>query len=133
MPALNILLVEDNEADITLIERAMQDAKLNHAIIKARSGREATQACARQDRAYDLLLLDIGLPDVDGLDALDEMKQQRWQDDTVVVALTGNRDPAFIHTARDRGVHALLNKPLDVSELVQVLKQNGYFMELVRS
>lgn len=133
MPALNILLVEDNEADITLTEQAIQDAKLNSQMTAARSGREAAQACHAPTQPFDLLLLDIGLPDLDGLDALDEMKQQSWQDNTVVVALTGNRDPAFIHTARERGVHALLTKPLNVNDLVQVLKQNGFFMELVRT
>ncbi|MGI9325325.1 MAG: response regulator [Pseudomonadales bacterium] len=133
MPALNILLVEDNEADISLAEQAIQDSKLNSQVTAARSGREAAQACHEPPQPFDLLLLDIGLPDLDGLDALDEMKQQSWQDNTVVVALTGNRDPAFIHMARERGVHALLTKPLNVNDLVQVLKQNGFFMELVRT
>ncbi len=132
MPALNILLVEDSEADIMLTQKALSSTKLRSDMTIARSGLEATRACASPATPYDVLLLDIGLPDVDGLDALDEMKALQWDPNTVVIALTGNRDPGFVHTARDRGVHALLNKPLLMDELIQVLLQNGYVIEMVR-
>ena len=133
--ALSVLVIEDSASDLDMVERALARAKLRCELVTASSGQDAIellQNFSPDKGGVDLVLLDLSLPDMDGLDVLDQTRQLAALKETIVVALTGSRDPAIIHMARERGVHALMNKPLNVTHLVRVMIEQGYWVELKR-
>lgn len=129
---LRALLVEDSDADIALLERTLNAERFSIDLTIARTGAEAVSAYRNAPSPFELILLDISLPDIDGMDALDEMRGDGFPDGMVIVALTGMRDPGFLHVARERGVHALLTKPLRLIDLIDVLRDYGYWTFMAR-
>lgn len=133
--ALSVLVIEDSVSDLQMVEQALARAKLRCTLAKATSGQAAMDILENtptSDGAVDLVLLDLSLPDMDGLDVLDQTRHLAALKDTTIVALTGSRDPAIIHMARERGVHALMNKPLNVNHLIGIMIEQGYWVELKR-
>ena len=133
---LTILIVEHSATDAELVEQALRSAKIRFSMRTATSGNDALTVLQQRseagEAALDLMLLDLSLPDMDGLDLLDQTQDHPALEQTVIVALTGSRDPALIHMARERGVHALMNKPLNVAHLISVMNEQGFWVELKR-
>ena len=119
VPALRILLVEDVELNIT-VARALLE-KLGHQVSVARNGAEALAQFA--PARFDLLLLDIHLPDMTGLDIADRLRQQYLPAQLPpLVALTAN----VIRSKQEYQAHGLqdvIGKPLSADNLKQVLNQ----------
>ncbi|MFK7914670.1 MAG: response regulator [Pseudomonadales bacterium] len=132
--ALSILIIEDSTSDLHMVEQALARAKIRCSLSSAVTGKAAIEML--QDSAgsatVDLMLLDLSLPDMDGLDVLDQVRELPQTKDSVIVALTGSRDPAIIHMARERGVHALMNKPLNAAHLIGIMNEQGFWVELKR-
>lgn len=135
MSSLPILIVEDSASDLQMVEQALLRAKLRCDLSAATSGAAGIEMVANRSAdqpPFALLLLDLSLADMDGLDMLDQTVALPALDSTIIVALTGSRDPGIIHMARERGVHALMNKPLNVSHLIGIMNEQGFWIELRR-
>src|SRR5690554_5579117 len=90
---IHILLVEDNEGDIVLTKEALSGGKINNRITVARDGEEALNMLRNQGKykGYerpDLILLDINLPKIDGIEVLTEIKHDPELKSIPVVMLT---------------------------------------------
>jgi two-component system OmpR family response regulator len=108
---VRILLVEDDAMLADAVTRALRQAA--HAVDVARSGEEADRALATSD--YDLVLLDVGLPQLDGFEVLKRLRQRR---STVPVLILTVRDSLEDRvTGLDLGADDYLTKPFDLSEL----------------
>lgn len=133
---LSVVIIEDSAIDLQMVERALLKAKVRCHIHSAVSGAAAMLLLQGGSNSApvktDLLLLDLGLPDIDGLELLDQARELQALENAVVIALTGSRDPGIIHMARERGVHALMNKPLSVSALLSIMAEQGFWIELSR-
>lgn len=91
---VNVLLVEDNEVDVEAVERAFQEHRIVNPITVARDGREALEALrsGTVERPY-LILLDLNLPRMDGIEFLEALRADpTLQDSIVLVLTTSNRD-----------------------------------------
>lgn len=124
---VEILMVEDNPADVRLTVEAFRDAKvLNHMSVVG-DGEEA-MAFLRKEGKYavsprpDLILLDLNLPKKDGREVLAEIKQDPALKRIPVVILTTSEDEKDILKAYDLHVNAYIRKPVDLDQFIKVVE-----------
>lgn len=118
-----ILLVEDNPMDLDLTLRAFNKKKFSNTIQIARDGEEALAFFARWEAGEALpavILLDINLPKVNGLEVLQKLKQHPEFRRIPVVVLTSSRENSDLKTAYDLGVNSYIEKPVSFSKFIEV-------------
>lgn len=113
--AAKILLVEDNETIRNAFAILLEDS--GYRISQAGSGREALERAAAD--LPDLILMDLGLPDTNGLDVTRQLKADPTTRDTVVVAITGRALETDQAACLAAGCAGYLAKPIDTSELLR--------------
>jgi DNA-binding response OmpR family regulator len=133
-----ILLVEDDPKDVELTMTALEDYKLANEVVVARDGEEALDYLYRRGnfatRSTDnpaVLLLDLKLPKVDGLEVLQQIKSDAKLKLIPVVVLTSSHEERDMITSYKLGVNAYVVKPVDFHEFVNAVKELGIFWALV--
>lgn len=130
----SILLVEDNPMDVDLTLRAFKRQKLSNTIQVARDGEEALQWIERWESGAPLpllILLDLKLPRVDGLDVLRAIKGHPSLRAIPVVVLTTSADDGDVRTAYQLGANSYIIKPVEFEAFLRVTEQlNLYWMLL---
>ncbi len=126
---LPILLVEDNPQDVELTLRAFRKRKLSNPVHVARDGEEALDYIHRRGRfAGDapipgVVLLDIRLPKVDGIEVLRQMRAHGAYRTVPVVMLTTSKDDTDIRRCYELGVNSYIVKPVDFDKFLGVVEQ----------
>lgn len=118
-----ILLVEDNPMDLDLTLRAFNKKKLSNTIQIARDGEEALAYFARWEAGEAMpavILLDINLPKVNGLEVLQRLKSHPVFRRIPVVVLTSSRENSDLKTAYDLGVNSYIEKPVSFNKFIEV-------------
>lgn len=115
--ALDILLAEDNEADIKIALRAFERAALKHTIHVVRDGQEALDFLRREGKHAqaprpDVVLLDIQMPKLTGLQVLEEMKKDAVLRSIPAIMLTSSRNEGDIRTSYSNSVAGFMQKPI---------------------
>jgi two-component system, response regulator len=136
---LQILLVEDNPNDVKLTLHALREGNLANAIQVARDGEEALDFlfCRGEfaQRSFDhpprLVLLDLKLPKVDGLEVLRAVKSDPRTKAIPVVVLTASREESDLVNSYRLGVNAYIQKPVEFDAFRLVVKQLGLFWLVV--
>jgi CheY-like chemotaxis protein len=133
-----ILLVEDDAKDVELTLTALEEYKLANEVVVARDGEEALDYLYRRGnfttRSTDnpaVLLLDLKLPKVDGLEVLQQIKADAKLKLIPVVVLTSSHEERDMVTSYKLGVNAYVVKPVDFHEFVNAVKELGIFWALV--
>jgi DNA-binding response OmpR family regulator len=133
-----ILLVEDDPKDVELTLTALDDYKLANEVVVARDGEEALDYlyCRGkfQTRSNDnpaVLLLDLKLPKVDGLEVLQQIKSDEKFKMIPVVVLTSSHEEKDMVTSYKLGVNAYVVKPVDFHEFVNAVKELGVFWAVI--
>ncbi|MEA5618104.1 response regulator [Cronbergia sp. UHCC 0137] len=122
-----IFLVEDNKADIRLIQEALKTSSLPHQVITVRDGVDA-MAYLRQEGEYadaprpDLILLDLNLPKKDGREVLAEIKADPKLKRIPVVVLTTSKNEDDIFQSYDLHVNCYITKSRNLTQLFQIVK-----------
>jgi len=111
-----ILVIDDHAAVAEVVRDVLTD--LGHTVVLAATAAEALNRLVLE--IPDLVLLDLGLPDVPGLDVLDRLRAQ-WPRVPVVI-LSGTEDPVLARTALARGAADYMTKPFDLERLRQVVE-----------
>ncbi len=132
---LQILLVEDNPNDTKLTLQALQDEHLANCIEVVRDGEEALDFlfCRGEfaTRSFDhpprLVLLDLKLPKVDGLEVVRELKGDPRTKAIPVVVLTSSREEKDLVESYRLGINAYIQKPVEFESFRQAVKQLGLF------
>ena len=130
-----ILLVEDNPVDEELTVIAFEKNNITNKIVVARDGAEALEYlfCTGQYDSRDindkpqLVLLDLKLPKVDGLEVLREIRENELTKRTPVVILTSSKEQQDMIQAYDLGTNAYVQKPVNFTEFAEAVKQLGLF------
>lgn len=112
----HVLLVDDDAELITVLRAYLEDQGL--LISEAGTARQAL-SLLHDAGPYDLILLDIGLPDADGLDVLERLRQEGY--DRPVIMATADSTPAKLWRARQLGAAAYLTKPFEFDKLTQFM------------
>lgn len=130
----NILLVEDSEQDIELTLQALEDYNLANRVSVVRDGEEALDYLFKRGQFRDrdngdpvVILLDLKLPKVDGLEVLREIRNSEQLKQTPVVVLTSSREQRDLVESYNLGVNAYVVKPVDFTEFVDAVKKLGLF------
>jgi two-component system response regulator len=125
---IRILLVEDNLEDAAVTKRVLLHNKLNNGLIIATSGKEALAALQNKSKADlpQLILLDINLPDISGIDLLTCIKNDDNLRKIPVVILTGSNEDQDIQKSYDLGAGSYLVKPISNNALMLVIEKLFY-------
>ena len=134
-----ILLVEDNEADVELTLHALRFNHLANRIQVVRDGEEALDFLFCRgpyaDRSLDypphLILLDLKLPKVDGLEVLREIKGSPATKPIPVVILTSSKEERDMVSSYQLGVNSYIQKPVDFDQFRDTVKQLGLYWLVV--
>lgn len=121
-----ILLVEDNPVDVDLTLRAFKQRKLANPVQVARDGEEALAWIPRWmagDPLPLVILLDLKLPRVDGLEVLGQYKENPVSHDIPVVVLTTSADDFDVRRSYDLGVNSYIVKPVEFDKFMAVAAQ----------
>lgn len=121
-----VLLVEDNPVDVDLTKRAFARRKLANPIEVARDGEEALSWIARWEAGEPtplLILLDLKLPRVSGLEVLEQWKAHTVSRAIPVVVLTSSAEDKDIQTAYALGANSYIVKPVDFAKFIDVAGQ----------
>jgi CheY-like chemotaxis protein len=121
---IHILLVEDNEGDIVLAREALKEARIKNRITVITDGEKALEYlfCNDNDRKPDLILLDMNLPKVNGLEVLAKIKADEVLKIIPVVMLTTSTSEQDVLDAYRNYVNCYINKPIDLEEFIVVIK-----------
>jgi len=137
-PLKRILLVEDSARDAELILDALGTNQLANEIVHVRDGAEALDYLYRRgqfaDRSTDqpaLMLLDLKLPKVDGLEVLRQIKSDDALKMIPVVMMTSSRQEQDLLRSYQLGVNAYVVKPLKFQDFVEAVKQVGVFWAVI--
>ena len=133
-----ILLVEDSLQDVELTVAALKKSKIANEIVITRDGDEALDYLycrgSYAGRATDnpaVLLLDLKLPKVDGLQVLRQVKSDEKLRVIPVVVLTSSREERDMVQSYQLGVNAYVVKPVDFHEFVNAIKELGVFWAVI--
>ncbi|MCX6950768.1 MAG: response regulator [Verrucomicrobia bacterium] len=137
--APELLLVEDNDLDLELTLRALRQAKLANHIQVARDGVEALEflfcegphAGRRIADAPKVILLDLKLPRVDGLEVLKRIKADPRTSTIPVVMLTSSKEQRDVLTSYQTGVNAYIVKPVSFERFSTAVRDLGLFWLLL--
>jgi DNA-binding response OmpR family regulator len=133
-----ILLVEDDPKDVELTLEALGDYNLANEVIVARDGEQALdylycrgKFAARTKGNPAVLLLDLKLPKVDGLEVLKQVRSDAKLKLIPVVVLTSSREERDMMGSYQLGVNAYVVKPVDFHEFVNAVKELGIFWAVI--
>jgi two-component system, response regulator len=138
---IEILLVEDNPGDAELTLHALEKSKLANRITLVRDGAEALDflfcrgefSNRRFEQAPHIVLLDLKLPKVDGLQVLREIKQDPRTRAIPVIVLTTSKEERDMVTSYEYGVNSYIQKPVSFCDFQEVVRQLGMYWLLVNS
>lgn len=137
--SIDILLVEDNPQDLELAQRALRKANLANRIHTARDGAEALEfifcegahADRRIEDAPKVILLDLKLPKVDGLEVLKRLKADPRTNSIPVVILTSSKEQNDVVESYHLGVNSYIVKPVNFERFVESVQQLGMYWLLL--
>lgn len=136
---IKILLVEDNPDDIFITEKAFNEAKIINKLWIVRDGQDASDFLHHRGNYQDvssspkpgLILLDINLPKVNGLEVLKEIKENPELKTIPTVVLTVSKREEDIVKGYNYGCNSFIQKPLEFDKFVEVVKQIGLYWGLL--
>ena len=129
----SILLVEDNPDDEALTRRALAKNNIQNEIVLARDGAEAldwlfgTGPHAGRAATPELVLLDLKLPKVDGLEVLRTLRADPRTKALPIVILTSSAEDQDVITGYNLGANSYIRKPVDFTQFVEAVRQLGLY------
>jgi CheY-like chemotaxis protein len=133
-----ILIVEDDPKDVELTLTALEEYNLANEVVVTRDGEEALDYlfcrgnfATRTSENPAVLLLDLKLPKVDGLEVLQQIKSDEKLRMIPVVVLTSSREERDMVASYKLGVNAYVVKPVDFHEFVNAIKELGIFWAVI--
>jgi CheY-like chemotaxis protein len=137
-PLKRILLAEDNERDVELTLAALEEHHLANEVVVVRDGAEALDYLFRRGKFADhpngqpvVVLLDLKMPKVDGLEVLRQMKADPSLKFVPVVMITSSREEQDLIRSYQIGVNAYVVKPVDFLKFVESVKNVGFFWAMI--
>lgn len=122
MREVQILLVEDNEGDVILTMEALKEGKIKNQITVASDGREALDLLYSTSSLPDLILLDINLPRVNGLEVLATIKKDERLKRIPVIMLSTSTAETDIVNSYANHASCFITKPMEYSRFIDVVR-----------
>lgn len=122
-----ILLVEDNADDEALTLRALRKNNIRNDVIVAHDGVEALELLLQQELRPQVVLLDLKLPRVDGLEVLRQLRADARTQLLPIVILTSSREEQDMVQGYRLGANSYVRKPVDFEQFLQAVQQLGLY------
>ncbi len=136
---VSIVMIEDDEGHARLIEKNIRRAGVNNEIIPFQNGTDALAFLFGADgtgeassRRHLLILLDLNLPDMAGVDILEKVKANQHTRRSPVIVLTTTDDSREIQRCYDLGANVYITKPVDYEGFANAIKQLGLFFSVMQ-
>lgn len=136
---VTIVMVEDDEGHARLIERNIRRAGVNNEIVPFQDGGTALDYILGEDRSgapsegrHLLILLDLNLPDMTGIDILERVKGNPLTRHLPVVILTTTDDEAEVKRCYDLGANVYITKPVEYESFANAIRQLGLFFSVMQ-
>jgi CheY-like chemotaxis protein len=136
---LIILLAEDDEGHAYLVQQNLQEGGVANVVVHVKDGQEALDylraAGAYAGRVPEgplLLLLDINMPRVDGVEVLRQLKDDPRLAQLPVIMLTTTDDPREVKRCYDLGCGSYVTKPVEYDRFVEAIRRLGLFLSIVK-
>ncbi|MFH1969670.1 MAG: response regulator [Verrucomicrobiota bacterium] len=137
---VTIMIAEDDEGHAELILEQLRSAGVSNEIIRFRDGQELWDYLmdkSRRTSQYDghgfLLLLDIVMPGMDGLEVLRRIKTDKQWHNLPIIMLTTTDDPREIESCYTLGCNCYITKPMEYEKFTEMLKRLGLFLMVVQT
>lgn len=135
MDTKSILLVEDNPSDVALTKRALEKSRIKNTMIVVEDGAEAleylfcTGKYAERDNCDlpTVVLLDLKLPKVDGLEVLKRVRANEKTKRLPIVIMTSSREDVDLAAAYDFGANSYVRKPVDFNQFAEAVNHLGLY------
>ena len=128
---IEVLLVEDNPSDVELTLRALQKRNLANRVVVARDGVEALQILEGPAPLPKVVLLDLKLPKLNGLEVLRRMKSDERTKRIPVVVLTSSHEEPDVEESYRLGVNSYVVKPVDFESFASAVAEVGLYWLLL--
>jgi DNA-binding response OmpR family regulator len=139
MNTVTIVMIEDDEGHSRLIERNLRRAGVHNEIVPQTNGGDALRYLLGPDGTGEvssgrhlLILLDLNLPDMTGIDILTKIKSNRHLNRAPVVILTTTDDSREIQRCYDLGANVYITKPVNYEGFANAIRQLGLFLTIVQ-
>jgi CheY-like chemotaxis protein len=134
---VSIIVVEDDDGHAALIERNLRRAGLNNPLVRFRDGQEVLDfffgdSPAAVVLSECVLLLDINMPKVDGIDVLRRLKGDQRTALIPTIILTTTDDPREIERCYQLGCNVYITKPVEYEAFIDAIRRLGFFLQIVR-
>ncbi len=134
-----ILIAEDDDGHAELIREGLEESGISNKIIRFSNGEEVWKFLSgtgdeeiRDKNKNYLLLLDINMPKMDGLEVLKRIKADDELKETLVVMLTTTDDPREVEACYKMGCNIYITKPVDFIKFAETLKRLSLFLQIVK-
>lgn len=129
-----ILLIEDNDDDVLMIQRALRKGEIGSKMHRSENGKEGFEYLATDEsRDIELMLLDLNMEVMNGFDFLKKRDEDSRLKKIPVVVLTSSQRDKDIELAYDLGANAFIQKPLDPTEFIEVImKIENFWIDIVK-
>ncbi len=136
---ISIVLAEDDDGHATLIQRNLQRSGVVNGILRVKDGQEALDLIRGEGSYSDqpsrgnvLLLLDINMPRVDGVEVLRRIKADPRTNAIPIIMLTTTDDPREIERCYQLGCSVYVTKPVEYTDFIDAINRLGLFLQVVR-
>jgi CheY-like chemotaxis protein len=136
---VTILMIEDDEGHARLIERNIRRSGVNNEIIPFSNGTEAVKYLFGNDDTGQhhkgqalLILLDLNLPDMTGIDILRRIKENKFLKSAPVVVLTTTDDSQEVKRCYELGCNVYITKPVNYESFANAIRQLGLFFSVIQ-
>jgi two-component system response regulator len=126
-----ILLVEDNPDDERLTIRALRRGNVANEILVARNGEEAITMVLNANPLPSVVLLDLKLPKVDGLEVLRQIRANERTQNLPVVMLTSSSEESDIIDSYNLGANSYVRKPVEIDKFTEAIRQLGMYWAVI--
>ncbi len=134
-----ILVAEDDDGHAELIIEGLRDSGLNNKIIRFADGMELwdflSDSCQEENLEKNieyLILLDINMPRMDGMDVLERIKSDDCLKEIPIMMLTTTDDPREIEKCYQLGCNVYITKPVDFKRFAETLNRLGLFLQIIK-
>ena len=136
---VTIIMIEDDDGHARLIERNIRRSGVNNEIVPFTNGTEAVRYLFGNDGTGTvhkgnalLILLDLNLPDMTGIDILKRVKENKYLKSTPVVVLTTTDDSQEIKRCYELGCNVYITKPVNYESFANAIRQLGLFFSVIQ-
>lgn len=136
---VGILLVEDDDGHALLVEKNLRRAGLSNGFLRLKDGQEALDyffdsagVPSRERFGTLVVLLDVNMPRVSGVDVLKRMKESEATANIPVIMLTTTDDPREIERCYDVGCNLYITKPVEYEAFIEAVRRLGFFLQIIK-